>query len=56
EAGLIGQLAGIDLEGAALAGAAQIPPVGGIAEQRFVAALDPSLTVGFENSCVVGFL
>jgi len=53
EAGLLGELAGIDLEGGAASGLAQVTPVGGVADQGLVAPLellfkagDDGLTVG----------
>ena len=40
EAGFVSRLAGVDLEGAAAAGGAQVAPIGGVANQRLVAALE----------------
>lgn len=55
-AGLIGQLARIDLEGAAIRGGAQIAPISGVADQRFVATLELLIQCGDDGLSVGGVL
>jgi len=46
EAGFVGELAGIDLEGLAGVGAAQVAPIGRVADERLVALLQLGLEPG----------
>ena len=55
-ASLVGQLAGIDLEGAAIGGGAQVAAIGGVADQRLVAALELLVQRGDDRLPVGGVL
>src|SRR4051794_18614697 len=51
-ASLVGELAGIDLEGAAVGGGAQVAAIGGVADQRFVAALELLIEPGDDGLAI----
>src|SRR5580692_4378907 len=53
EARFVGELAGIDLEGSATRGGAQVAAIGRVADQRLVAALE-LLVERLDNSAPVG--